>query len=189
MKKFLLKRLLFILLGVGAFIVTKYAQYNPYWTEQVYSQSVYLVLSTAVGFLLSLVGFSATEWLVALFLLFCLGYIFYYVRKVIISKEGRGIVAYRGVAGAAAIFCVMYFGFTVLGGLNYHRYTFTYYTGYDVEQSSVEELEQFCTSLADDIGRVRKQLGEDTDLSAPEPGDFDYYAQRSVLGMKYHQAI
>lgn len=184
MKKFLLKRLLFILLGVAAYIVTKYAQYNPHWTEQVYSQSVYPVLSTAVGFLPSLVGFSAAEWLVALFLLFCLGYIVYYVRKVIISKDGRGMAAYRGVAGATAIFCMMYFVSTALGGLNYHRYTFTYYTGYYVEQSSVEELEQLCTSLAGDIGRVREQLGEDTDLFAPGPVDFDYYAQRSVLAMQ-----
>lgn len=184
MKKFLLKRLLFILSGVTAYIVTKYAQYNPDWTEQVYSRSVYPVLSNAVGFLPSLVSFSVTEWLVVLFLLFCLGYIVYYVRKVIKSKEGCGMTAYRGMAGAAAIFCMVYFVFTALCGLNYHRYTFTYYTGYDVEQSSVEELEQLCTSLADDMGRVRAQLGEDTDLYAPGPGDFDYYVQRSVLAMQ-----
>ena len=48
----------------------------------------------------------------------------------------------------------------------------------------MEELEQLCTSLADDMGRVRAQLGEDTDLYAPGPGDFDYYVQRSVLAMQ-----
>ncbi|MFZ7119515.1 MAG: DUF3810 domain-containing protein [Eubacteriaceae bacterium] len=184
MKKFLLKRLLFILLGVTAYIVTKYAQYNPDWTEQVYSRLVYHGISNVVGFLPSMVSFSVTEWLVTFFLLFCLGYIVYYVRKALISKDEPGMTAYRGVAGAAAIFCMMYFSFTALGGLNYHRYTFSYYTGYYVEQSSVEELEQMCTSLADDIGRVREQLGEDTDLFAPGPGDFDYYAQRSVLAMQ-----
>ncbi len=184
MKKFLLKRLLFILPGTAAYIVTKYARYNPDWTEKVYSLSVYPVLSTAVGFLPSLVGFSVTEWLVVLFLLFCLGYIVYHVRKVIISKDGRGMAAYRGVVGAVAIFCMVYFVFTALCGLNYHRYTFTYYTGYDVEQSSVEELEQLCTSLAEDMELVREQLGNDTDLSTPWPGDFDYYAQHSVLVMK-----
>lgn len=184
MKKFLLKRLLFILPGVAAYIVTKYAQYNPGWTEQVYSRPVYPVLSTAAGFLLSLVGFSATEWLVVLFLLFCLGYIVYYVRKVIVSKDGRGMIAYRGAAGAAAIFCTVYFIFTALCGLNYHRRTFTYYTGYYVEQSSVEELRQLCMSLAGDIGRVREQLGEDTDLYATGRGGFDYYAKQSVLAMQ-----
>ncbi len=184
MKKFLLKRLLFILPGAAAYIVTKYARYNPDWTEKVYSLSVYPVLSTAVGFLPSLVGFSVTEWLVVLFLLFCLGYIVYHVRKVIISKTGRGMAAYRGLVGAVAIFCMVYFVFTALCGLNYHRYTFTYYTGYDVEQSSVEELEQLCTSLAEDMERVREQLGDDTDFSTPGPGNFDYYAQHSVLVMK-----
>lgn len=184
MKKFLLKRLLFIPFGVAAYIVTKYAQYNPCWAEQVYSRSVYPVLSTAVGYLPSLVGFSLSEWLVVLFLLFCLGYVVYYIRKVIISKDRRSITAYRGVAGAVAIFCIVYFVFTVLCGLNYHRYTFTYYTGYDVKQSCVEELEQLCMSLADDMGRVRMQLGEDADLYATKPGDFDYYAQHSVQTMQ-----
>jgi hypothetical protein len=184
MKKFLLKRLLFLPLGLIAYIVTKYAQYNPDWTEQVYSRSMYPVLAAVVGFLPSLVGFSVAEWLAVLFLLFCLGYIVYYVRKIVVSKGARGMAAYRGVAGAAAIFCMVYFAFTALCGLNYHRYTFTHYTGYYAEQSSVEELGQLCTSLAGDLGRVREQLGEDTDLFAAGPGDFDYYAQRSVLAMQ-----
>ena len=184
MKKTLLKRLLFLLPGAAAYIVTKYAQHNPQWTEEVYSRSVYPVVSTGVGFLPSLLGFSVAEWLIVLFLLFCLGYIVYYAHKVIISREGRGMTAYRGVAGAAAIFSMVYFCFTAFGGLNYHRYPFTYYTGYDVEQSSVEELGQLCKSLAGDIGRVREQLGEDTNLFTPGSGDFGYYAKRSVVAMQ-----
>lgn len=153
MKKFLLKRLLFILPGVAAYTVTKYAQGNPDWTERVYSRSVYPILSTVVGFLPSLVRFSVTEWLVVLFLLFCLGYIIYHVRKVNISKDGRGMAVYRGVVGAAAILCMVYFVFTALCGLNYHRYTFTYYTGYDVERSAWRNLSNYACLLSRTWGR------------------------------------
>lgn len=184
MKKFLLKRLLFILPGVAAYIITKYAENNPDWTEQVYSHSVYPVLSTAVGFLPSQVSFSVTEWLVMLFLLFSLGYIVYYVRKAIISKEERGMVVYHGVVGVAVICSLIYFCFTALSGLNYHRYAFSDDAGYYVEPFSNEELVELCMSLAEDIVQIRKELGEDTDLFAPGPGDFDYYAQHSVLAIQ-----
>lgn len=184
MKKLLLKRLLFILPGVAAYIMTKYAQHNPDWTEKVYNQSWYPVISNAVGFLPSRVDFSVAEWLVVLFLLFCFGYIGYYVRKVILGKERRGMIAYRGLAGGAAIFSIMYFWYTVLGGLNYHRYSFTHYIGYSVEQYGEGELEQLCKSLADDLNRVRKQLGEDIDLFTPGQEDFNYYAKRSVVAIQ-----
>lgn len=184
MKKFLLKRLLFIIPGVAAYIVTKFAEYHPDWTEQVYSRTVYPVLSTMVGFIPSQVSFSVAEWLVALFLLFCLGYIIYYVRKIIKSKEERGMVVYRGVAGVVVICSLIYFCFTALGGLNYHRYSFSYDTGYYVEPFSNEELVELCMSLAEDIVQARKGLGEDTDLFTPGPGDFDYYARHSVLAMQ-----
>lgn len=154
MKKFFLKRLLFILPGIAAYIVTKYAEYYPDWTEQVYSRTVYPVLSTMVGFIPSQVSFSVAEWLVALFLLFCLGYIVYYVRKIIKSKEERGMVVYRGVAGVVVIFSFIYFCFTALGGLNYHRYSFSYDAGYYVEPFSNEELVELCMSLAEDIVQV-----------------------------------
>ncbi|MEG0324191.1 MAG: DUF3810 domain-containing protein [Raoultibacter sp.] len=182
--RFFLKRLLLIPLGLVALVATLYAQQNPDWTEHVYSLSVYPVVSTGVGFLPSLVGFSVAEWVGALFLLFCLGYVVYYIRKIVVSKGERGMVAYRGVAGMIAIACSVYFCFTLLCGLNYYRFTFTQYTGYEVEQSSVEDLDQLCATLADDLGQAREQLGESTDLFAFDSGDFDACAQQSVMAIQ-----
>lgn len=224
MRRFLLKRLWFIPLGVVAYLATLYAQGNPDWTEQVFSRSVYPVLSSAVGFLPSLVSFSVAEWLAVLFLLFCLGYVAYYVRKIIVYKDGgraevspgeaeaapsgsqdaiafpgktkadpeggRGMIAYRGAMGAVAIVCVVYFLFTFLCGLNYYRYTFTHYTGYDVEQTGQdasdrqEELVQLCESLAGGMGAAREELGDGTDLYDSEPGDFERYAHESVSAIQ-----
>lgn len=184
MRKYLPKRLLFLLPGIAAVIITLYARYHPAWTEAVYSQGLYPALSAAAGFLPSLVRFSFTEWLVLLFALFCLRYIILSIRKVVKAKEGRGMAAYRAAAGAAAIFSMLYFVFTASCGLNYHRYTFTHYTGYDVEPSTVAELEQLCLSLAGDLERAREQLGEGREIHTAGPGDFDAYAARSVEAVR-----
>ncbi|WP_139652770.1 DUF3810 domain-containing protein [Raoultibacter phocaeensis] len=197
MKKYLLKRMAFIPLGIAAYLVTLYAQGHPDWTEQMYSRSVYPALSSAVGFLPSLVGFSVAEWFVVLFILFCLGYIVYYLQKIIAAKPygadgsvdggapmpnkgGRGMTIYRGAMGAVAIACVVYFSFTGLCGLNYYRHTFTYHSGYAIEESSTEDLERLCATLADDMGKTREEIGDDVDLRSPEPGEFAFYAQHSV---------
>lgn len=148
MRRFLPKRLLFIPLGIFAYLVTLYAQHNPNWTEQVYSRSVYPVLSGAVG------------------------------------EDGRGVILYRGVMGALAIACTVYFLFTALCGLNYYRHTFTSQAGYAIEQSRVGELEQLCVSLADEMGQVRAQLGGDAAVVDSGPGDFEYYAQHSVSALQ-----
>ena len=179
-RRFLLKRLLFIPLGAIAFATTLYAQGNPAWTEQVYSLSAYPIVSTTVGFLPSLASFSVAEWLAVFRLLFFLGYVVYYIRKMVVNRGERGMTAYRGVAGAVAMLSVVYFCFTFTGGLNYYRYTFTHYTGYEVEEHSVDELEQLCVSLADGLNETRGQLEDDADVFSLEPGDFERYAHLSV---------
>lgn len=199
MRRFFPLRLLFLLPGIVAYLVTLYARQNPDWTEQVYSQTVYPALSSIVGFFPSLVRFSVAEWWVALFLLLCLAYVVRCVFLVVVGGRGRtaaggkaqvergttrGIILYRSLVGALAIASMLYFAFTALCGLNYYRYTFSSYTGYEVQQSSVGELEQLCMSLSDELGQARMQVGEDADLISSPPGDFDRYAQESVAAMR-----
>lgn len=66
-RKFLLKRMLFVPLGIVALAATSYARQHPDWAEHVYAQGVYPALSSVVGFLPSLVSFSVAEWVAALF--------------------------------------------------------------------------------------------------------------------------
>lgn len=189
MRKLLLKRMLLIPLGLIALVATVVAQANPAVAEG-YAQAVYPAVSSAVGFLPSLVGFSVAEWVAALFLLFCLGYVAYCVWKIVVSKGERGLMAYRGIMGAAAIVCVALFAFTVLCGLNYHRYTFTQHAGYDLTDAGAdpaerqEELVRLAATLAEELGEKRAELGEDANLFAAEPGEFERYANESVSAVK-----
>lgn len=183
MKEYLPKRLLFVPLGIIAYAATLFAQANPDWAEA-YSQTIYPVLSSAVGFLPSLAPFSVAEWFAVLFVLFCLGYVGYYARRLVASKGERGMVAYRALAGAVAIACVVYFAFTALCGLNYYRHTFTYHSGLVLEESSTEELEQLCASLVDEVGQAREQVGRGIDPYAIGQGEYDRYAQKSIAQIK-----
>lgn len=189
-RDFLLKRMLFLPLGAVALATTAYARQHPDWTEQAYSQAAYPALSSVVGFLPSLARFSVAEWVVALFLLFCAGYLGFYVRKLVVGRGERLMVAYRAAMGAAAICCTVYFLFTALCGLNYYRHTFAEHAGYDVEEAGVdaaqrqEELVALAASLADELGRTRAQLGDDADLFDVQPGQFERYARESVEAVR-----
>lgn len=189
-RDFLLKRMLFLPLGAVALATTAYARQHPDWTEQAYSQAAYPALSSVVGFLPSLARFSVAEWVVALFLLFCAGYLGFYVRKLVVGRGERLMVAYRAAMGAAAICCTVYFLFTALCGLNYYWHTFAEHAGYDVEEAGVdaaqrqEELVALAASLADELGRTRAQLGDDADLFDVQPGQFERYARESVEAVR-----
>lgn len=188
-RKFLLKRMLLIPLGIVALAATAYARANPDAAEW-YARAVYPALSSVVGFLPSLVRFSVAEWVTALFLLFCLGYLIFCIRKLVVSKGARLMVAYRSAMGVVAICSTVYFLFTALCGLNYYRYTFTEHTGYDVEEADAEpaqrqeELVALTATLADELGQTRALLGDDADLFDVEPGQFERYAQESVDAMR-----
>lgn len=188
-RKFLLKRMLLIPLGIVALAATAYARANPDAAEW-YARAAYPALSSVVGFLPSLVRFSVAEWVTALFLLFCLGYLVFCIRKLVVSKGARLTVAYRSAMGVVAICSMVYFLFTTLCGLNYYRYTFTEHTGYDVEEADAEpaqrqeELVALAATLADELGQARALVGDDLDLFDVEPGQFERYAQESVDAMR-----
>ncbi|UYO61155.1 DUF3810 domain-containing protein [Acetobacterium wieringae] len=183
MKKFLSLRWLVILPGVVAYLLNQYAQYHPNWAEQ-YSRTAYPIVSNAVGFLPSLVKFSVSEWLAVAVLLFLPVYLGYYLHQVIISKGDRGMAVYRASLGIVAMASVIYFCFTLLGGLNYYRDSFLAYTPYHEETYSEEELVKLCQSLADEMGQTRERLDEDHDFRLRAPDDFYYYAQQSVLSIQ-----
>ena len=131
-----------------------------------------------MGFLPSLARFSVAEWVVALFLLFCAGYLGFYVRNSLWAGE-RLMVAYRAAMGRGGhLLHGVLPVHTALCGLNYYWHTFAEHAGYDVEEAGVdaaqrqEELVALAASLADELGRTRAQLGDDADLFDVQPGQF-----------------
>ncbi len=182
MKKCRIKELLLMLPLVIAYILTKYAQYNPDWTEQISSLRVYPILSTIVGFLPSKFSFSLAELIVIIVLIISVIYIIFNLHKFLVSKGSRRAIVCRGIMLFAIIFSSIYFLFTILCGLNYYRYTFTTYINYDIEEVNVDELEYLCFSLANELVSVRAEL--DGNIYVLDPKDFEFYANESVMNMQ-----
>ncbi|MBO1306051.1 DUF3810 domain-containing protein [Enterococcus sp. 669A] len=180
MRNYFLKRWFWVIPGILAFLLTQYARLHPAWTETVYSLTIYPVLANVVGFLPSLVSFSVTEWLMLLFIVACLIAIIFSVRKFIVTKKERKMLVYRGIVSVLAIVSMIYFLFTLLCGLNYYRYTFTDYTGYDIGHSSQGELGQLCANLADELVEIREELPTDIYTST----EFATYSEKSVDAMQ-----
>ena len=130
------------------------------------------------------------QWVVVATLAFCIGWLGFYLVAFVRGRSRRRFVLWRAVATMFAVLSVAYCIFALMCGLNYYRYTFTQHTGYDVEEADAdaaqrqEELVRLASSLADDLGQTRAQLGDDADLFDAEPGQFEQYAQESVEAMR-----
>lgn len=99
-------------------------------------------------------------------------------------RNGRLFIVYRFLVGLLAIASVVYVLFTALCGLNYYRYSFTYYTDYTIEQSSVEELRVLCTTLATEVESAKEQLGDIGTAHTANGREFSYYSLKSVEAME-----
>lgn len=180
MKKIILKRWLLFVPGIITIILVKYGQRQQEWVERGYSSKLYPLLEKLVGFLPAKVSFSITEVLLVLAVFLFLGSSIYSLRKIIVAKAGQGWLFYRSVVNALVLASLVFFLFTLLGGLNYYRAPFSKYTSYDTSSGTKAELEQLCLSLANDLNQKRLTLPKDIYQSEK----FSEYGELAIAGMK-----
>lgn len=175
MQKLLLKRLWLLAPGALALALTWLAQANPQLTEELFSRGIYPWLSSAVALLPSFAEFSVAQWVVVAYVLLCAGFLAYYLVRFIRGKGERGMVAWRAVCGALAIASVTYSGFAVLCGLNYYRFTFADVAGFEIRESTPEELVELCEALAAGMNEARAEVSAgvegDADSSTADPAE------------------
>ena len=74
------------------------------------------------------------------------------------DKDNRGINAAKGLINILCALSVVVFAFTLLGGLNYYRYNFSYYSNLEVDKYSVEELYGLTKTLAEQANDLRSKV-------------------------------
>ena len=222
MEKFRLKRLWLLAPGVLALVLTWIAQANPGLTDEGFSQGVYPGLSSAWGFLPSLVPWSVAQWVVVVFLLFVAGFVVYYLVGLIkgsalgMRREARSnaertmanenstrdggskaaacdgggqvgtrsdaaatagpvrrrlLILWHALATALAVVSVGYCIFALMCGLNYYRYTFAQDAGFELRESSVDELAALCENLAAQTNEQRAQVAAAMNDETVSPAD------------------
>ena len=197
MEKLKLKRLWLVVPGILALLLTWAAAANPGLTEDWFSRGVYPWLSSAWGFLPSLVPWSVAQWVAVGFLAFCVGFLIYYTVRLVRGRGERGLVLWRALATALAVVSVGFTIFALMCGLNYYRFTFAEDAGFELRDSSTEELTALCGTLAGKMNDARAEVavaqggaeGEGDSAAAPDSyaascGGFEAYSREAVADME-----
>lgn len=156
-----MKRLWLVVLLPVSFAILLVARLNPQATEQIYSMGFYPVWASGFALLTGWLPFSLAEWLLVGFVLWALGYTIHTVAVVVRRKERRGAALREWAATAVACLSVGVFIFALNCGPNYHRYTFTRYSGLEVRDSSREELAALCAQLTARANELAGQVQRD----------------------------
>lgn len=163
MPKYKLKRLYILLLLPITFIFTMLAKQHPERVETYYSRGFYSVFSSAINTITSFVDFSVAEVVIIAFIVFVIGFILYYIFKIWRSEKSERLYQlFLCGVNSLVIFSVIFFGFNLTCGLNYHRKPFAQQIELDISNTSVDQLYSLAQSLAEDANTLKTQVKSDS---------------------------
>ncbi len=144
-----------------------------------YAVRIYPLIVGTLGRLCSLVPFSVAEILL--------------YAGVILTLIGIALVLLRRWALRRALWMfaragvVLALMFTLNCGINYHRMTFAERAGFEIRESSVEELRALCEQLANELNEAAQEIAADAQGSLMEKGELEIEAVRAMqaIGEEY----
>jgi hypothetical protein len=93
-----------------------------------------------------------------LLMLFFIRFIYRLFIKIYKKQGGIGYHLTRGIVNLGCTLSVILFMYVLLAGVNYYRYSFAYYSGLEIKDSSVNELYELSLNLAEEAKELREQL-------------------------------
>lgn len=151
------KRIYLLLLIPISFLLILAAKKSSFFAEDFYALHIYKWISQPVSLLSGLFPFSMAEIIVYAMPVILLVLLTIFLVRLIRQKENRGIRLTKGILNLLCALSVIGFLFVICGGLNYYRYPFSYYSGLEIMDSSVEELYTLTESLALQADELRAQ--------------------------------
>ena len=179
MKQLLLrKRNMLLLLVPLGFLLTRWAKSSADVAEKVFATGIYKWLSQGLSQLTGWIPFSLMELIIIVGPVTVLVLIIRQIVRVfrikkpvyVMSANHKDIMEVQSVAAQRinlmvtmlqnllCLAAVIYFGYVLLCGVNYHRYPVAYHLGLTVEKSTVDELAGLYAELADRATELRAQL-------------------------------
>lgn len=150
-----LKRNYLLFLFPLSFILILLARKSSFFAEHVYALRIYRWFSQLVSIITGLVPISLAEILIIILPFFLIILLIKFISRLIKDKQNRKINAAKGLINIICALSVALFSFTMLGGLNYYRYPFSYYSNLNIEKSTVEELYGLTKQLAEQANELR----------------------------------
>lgn len=153
MKQLLLRKrnILLLLIPLGL-LLTRLAKTNAHMAEKVFATGIYKYLSQGMSLLTGWIPFSLMELIIIVGPITVLVLI---IRQIVLKRMNLIVITLQNLLCLAA---VVYFGYVLLCGVNYHRYPVAVHLGLIVENSTVDELAGLYTELADKATELRAQL-------------------------------
>lgn len=186
MKQILLrKRNVMILLIPAALLLSGWAKSSAYITEEVFAKRICKGIAQVMGLLTGWLPFSLAELVAAVGPVVILFLLVRQVIRAIRAKEGgvRFTLLMTALQNLLCLVGVIFFMYTLLCGINYHRYPVNYYLKLPVQDSSVEELEGLLIELADTASGLRAQL-----ITEDERGVYVLPMSTAELGKEAREA-
>ncbi len=153
------------------------AKSSEFVTEYIFSRIIFKIFSVPIAFVTGVFPFSVAEIGIAVFFVSVAVSIIVFTVKLIrrvtdILRSAKGEKGHRtlevvkyifgGVLNAAVTVSVIAFLFFILCGVNYYRYDFEEFAGFEVREYTVDELYEVCVYLAHETSNARKGI-EKTD--------------------------
>lgn len=171
MKQIVLRKRNFIvaLIPLGIFF-TQWAKGYAQVAEKVFATGIYKVLSQGIALLTGWLPFSLMEVVIIVGPVTVLALIIRQLVRVFRVKKQPGEEAAEGVGtrrfvlimtmlqNLLCLVALIFFGYVLLCGVNYHRYPVAYHLGLTVENSTVDDLEGLLIELADRATALRGEL-------------------------------
>ncbi len=162
-----LKKLWWLLLFPAAFLLKELAIQYPGVVEQFYTNGIYPVISSGVGWLFGIMPFSFAEFLLYGMIIALIAFIVVCIVKKL-RKRLTGIRFFSWIMTLVIIIGIGFNAFYWMWGFNYFSYSVAYSMQLDVREREPQELVNLCVSLAYTANTLRETLPED------ENGVFTY---------------
>ncbi len=156
-----LKRLWLLALFPLGVLFLLAARYWPYFAEVIYAQNLFQWFSQGISAVTGLLPFSLAEWLILLAPFAVLGAIVLWIAGMVRHRGERKLRFAKGMINVVCTACVVYFIYVTGCGIQYYRYPFSYFCGFEVVPSTQEELYALCCDLRDEANALREELPED----------------------------
>ncbi|TAH63349.1 MAG: DUF3810 domain-containing protein [Anaerolineaceae bacterium] len=134
------------------------ARKSSFFVEQIYALHVYRWLSQFISLITGLIPISMAELLILILPIILVTLLIKFIIHLVKDKDNIKINVAKGLINILCSLSVVLFSFTILGGLNYYRYSFTYYSNLEIDKYSVEELYDLTKHLAEQANDFRSRI-------------------------------
>jgi len=134
------------------------ARNSSFFAEHIYAKGIYKLLAQLISLITGLIPISVAELFIIAFPVIIIALIANFTKKLVTDKENRKKRLARGFINILCALSILLFSYTLMGGLNYYRYTFSTYSNLEICESTLEELFSLTKSLALEAGTYRDSI-------------------------------